>query len=522
MQKKIKFLPKGIQSFEKMILHGYVYVDKTRQIYDIITQGSYYFLARPRRFGKSLLLSTLKELFSGSKKLFDGLWIATSNYSWKEYPVIHISFSALANNTPEALERDLTWKLLEIAKQYSVDIQTAPSLQTKFSLLVEKLAQINSVVILIDEYDFPILNNIQSEELASACRDVLRNFFGVIKDLDHYLHFVMITGVSKFSKTSIFSGLNNLEDLTMSQLGATVLGYTYQEIEDNFEYYIKNVAQQTKTTPASVLDGITRWYNGYKFTEDSPAKLYNPYSVLLFLASGKFKNYWFETGTPTFLLNLIKSKQYAITNFDDIEVSSDELGTIEIDDISVTPLLFQTGYLTIHSYDPETENYHLTFPNIEVKSSLLKHILKKFSKMALGSINEFALGLTKALKSQNIDLFCRLLQTFFAEIPSGIQIPQLEKYYQTILYVLGKIIGLSIDAEVMTNIGRIDMVMQTDTKVYIFEFKMNKPAKQALDQILEKSYHQKYQNFSKKILLVGVSFSTNKRNVEDWVVQEIE
>lgn len=520
MTRAIRLLPKGIQSFQKM-RDKYIYVDKTKHIYDLINQGSYYFLSRPRRFGKSLLISTFKELFSGNKKLFNGLWIEQSNYVWNNYTVIQLSLSALATTTAQALYNDLVWKLEDIAFSYAIDITQAPSLQTKFTTLIEQLAKINKVVILIDEYDYPIINNIHKSEIALECRNVLRDFFSVIKDVDAYIHFVFITGVSKFSKTSIFSGLNNLEDLTLDPQAANLLGYTFEEISSNFEYYIKKIAAEKKKTIGEITEDLKYWYNGYQFSQDSQEKVYNPYSVLLFLSSGRFLNYWFETGTPSFLLNLIKNKQFPITDLDSIQLGFDELGTIDIEDIPVATLLFQTGYLTITGYNFETENYSLGFPNYEVKSSFLKHLLKAFSRIDLSTINEFAVKLTKSLLHNNIDLFCRLLQTFFADIPSGIQIPHLEKYYQTVLYILAKVLNLQVNVEVMTNIGRIDMIIDTSNYLYIFEFKMHGSAQEALQQIEEKQYCQKYALLNKSIMLIGIKFDIKKRNVDDWIIKEV-
>lgn len=522
MNQKLKLLPKGIQSFEKMINNNYIYVDKTKNIYDMITTGSYYFLSRPRRFGKSLLVSTLFELFSGKKELFKGLWIEKSDYDWQKHPVIHLSLSAIASNNPQALHDDLLWKLESIATAYNIDLSKPPSLQAKFEHLVIELSKIKSVVILVDEYDYPILSNVNSLELASECRNILRTFFAVIKDLDPYLHFVFFTGVSKFSKTSIFSGLNNLEDLTVTSQGATLLGYTQAELITYFEPYIEKVAIQNNSASVQIIETMKLWYDGYQFCSDSMHKVYNPYSVLLFLSSGNFLNYWFETGTPTFLINLIKKRDFAITTLDTIKVSTEELGTIDIEDIPIPTLLFQTGYLTIKSYDAETKNYHLVFPNFEVESSFLKHLLKMFAKLDVSTISEFAFRLTKAVQENNIDLFCRLLQTFFADIPSGIQIPHLEKYYQTILFVLAKILGLVVHVEVMTNIGRIDMTIETTNNIHIFEFKIQGSAQEALHQIEEKKYYQKYLMSQKKITLIGVLFDLKKRNIDDWIIKNID
>jgi hypothetical protein len=381
-------LPKGIQSFEKIIRKNYVYIDKTRIIYDIITKGSYYFLSRPRRFGKSLLISTLYELFTGNKKLFENLWIATSGYGWTPHLVIHLSFSVMDTTSAQTVHDDLLWKLESLAKNNAIDITQAPSLQTKFELLVSQLATTNKVVILIDEYDFPLLNNINNTATTLACRNILRDFFGVIKDLDSYLEFVMITGVSKFSKASIFSGLNNLEDLTLSQQAACLLGYTADELIHYLGPHIQEIADYQKRPTQAILDDMLLWYNGYQFSKNQAAKIYNTYSILLFLSSGELSNYWFETGTPAFLVKLIKAKHLSIPAIDTAEASPDDFNTMEIDDIPVIPLLFQTGYLTIKAYNQITGNYQLVFPNLEVQSSFFKYLLKGFSNVGTGETNK--------------------------------------------------------------------------------------------------------------------------------------
>lgn len=517
----IKLLPKGIQSFEKMITNNYVYVDKTKYIYDIIKTGDYYFFSRPRRFGKSVLISTLKELFEGNKALFKGLWIETSDYKWQNHPVIHLSFSSLSNNNAQALYDDLVWKLESIASLHSIDITTAPSLKTKFELLVTELSKVNKVVILVDEYDHPILSNISDLKLADECREVLKSFFDVVKDLDNYLAFFMVTGVSKFAKTSLFSGLNNLEDLTLSELGSELVGYTYEELIKYFDFYIEKAALKNRSTADEIIDDMRTWYDGYQFSKNAQEHIYNPYSILLFLSNLEFLNYWFATGTPTFLLQVIKAKQFSILSLDDASITPDDLDSVNIEDITVIPLLFQTGYLTIKFYDEQKSNYLLDFPNLEVKQSFFKFILKGFSTLEYAVINDFATKFTNALKENNIDLFCRLLQNFFADIPSGIQIPEREKYYQTIIYVITKIIGIDVKAEVMTNIGRIDMIIETLSHHYIFEFKIQGSAEEALKQIEEKQYYQKYLMTGKKIVLIGVFFDIKKRNLENWAIKEI-
>lgn len=517
----MKKLPLGIQSFEKMIEHNNVYVDKTQYIYDLINNGSYYFLARPRRFGKSLLLSTLEQLFSNNRVLFQGLWINSSDYEWKAYPVILLSMGGLEYGSGALLRNSLMWQLQELGKKQRIDLKEAPSPQARLKILVEHLyAAGNPVVLLIDEYDYPINNNLTNPVVAEECRTVLRSFYAMIKELDPYLHFVLITGVSRFTQTSIFSGLNNLTDISFNGRFAALLGYTFQELSLFFSEHVNQLSLKKKQSWSDTLEAIELWYNGYQFSGDQEVKVHNPFSVLSCLNDKEFENYWFRTGTPSFLLQIIKTKQFSPLDFQNISLSRYEIDQMDIEHISLKTLLLQTGYLTIKSYDPETQNYQLVFPNREVQISFFSYLLNMISSFEINVISDFARNLTHALLEDNLERFFLLLQTFFADIPSGIQIPNQEKYYQSILFVLTKLLGISVEAEVMTNIGRIDMVIQTPNHIYIFEFKVNKSAEEALAQIEEKRYCQKYLTSSKQIVLVGASFSLHDRNIIEWAVKD--
>ncbi len=297
----------GIQSFSTIMEESFIYVDKTDYIYNLIDHGRNFFLSRPRRFGKSLLLSTIKEIFSGNKKLFESLHIGHSNYEWKVHPIIDLSFSAMNTNSASLLEKDIEYNLLKIARRNAIDIEDAPSIQTKFETLIEELAVKNKVVVLVDEYDYPLINNIHNPALAEECRKVLHDFFAVRKDASEHLRFIFITGVTKFAKTSIFSGLNNLDDLSLMPEAALLLGYSHHELAHYFKDHIRSIADREKTTSETILENMRNWYNGYQFVdtatceEATSVKVYNPFSVLLFLSHGRLLNYWAETGTPQFL-----------------------------------------------------------------------------------------------------------------------------------------------------------------------------------------------------------------------------
>lgn len=515
----MKKLPIGIQTFEKIIKENYLYIDKTKQIYNFMNSGDYFFLSRPRRFGKSLLVSTLKEIFSGNKELFKNLWISKSEYVWQEYPIILLDFSTIGHSTPEELKASLSWELSNIASLYEVEIDHLPSIETTLKALVYKLAKKNKVVILIDEYDKPMLDHITNIKMAEAMQGVLRSFYSAVKGLDAHLKFIFLTGVTKFAKTSVFSGLNNLIDLTTEPIAAELLGYTQEEVDTYFTEYITPIANQQNTTVEAIRNNAKVWYNGYRFSRED-VKVYNPYSILFYLNSGYLFNYWFETGTPSFLVNLIKTKGYSIESIENAELNTQDMRPYDIDDIRLIPLLFQTGYLTIKSYNPVIQNYVLDYPNEETKVSFLHYFVSNITTAPVSLFNSSILKLTQTLRSNNIDLFFQTLEVFFASIPYTMQLSQ-EKYYQSIFYVIVNLIGAYIQAEVTTSEGRIDATIETRSHVYIFEFKLNKSAEEALEQIKEKRYYQKYLQSDKQIILIGVSFSLDKRNIDKWLVEEM-
>ncbi len=521
MSKKLQVLPIGIASFEKLRTRNCLYVDKTEYVYNLATQATYYFLSRPRRFGKSLFLSTLKALFEGKKALFEGLWIASSDYQWKTYPIIHLDLFTLPQTNAQELEAGLGRFLQEHADLHSINLNPQASLGEKLSTIVKKLAEKNPVVVLIDEYDYPILTHISDKLVAEKCRIILQNFYATLKGLDNYLRFVFLTGVTKFAKTSIFSGLNNLQDLTMSKQGARLLGYTREELLENFDFHIMRAAQELEKAPEEIIDQMTTWYDGYQFSAFSEvggksAKVYNPWSVLLFFSNNYFDNYWFETGSPHFFFELMEQQNFQPIELNNLKISKADLASFQINQISLPTLLYQTGYLTIESYNSVIENYHLTVPNKEVENSLFKHLMHNFSHVPGAEINNYLKNLKDAINDANIDLFCKTLQAFFAQIPSLMHV-NFERYYQSIVFMLTKLIGFETIGEDSTNLGRIDLVIQTQNKIYLVEFKTRGSAQEALQQIEDKQYAQKYLMANKKIVLVGIFIDVEKRNITEWV-----
>ncbi len=376
----MKYLPIGYADLPRIIKENRLYVDKTKYIYRLITEGSVYFLSRPRRFGKSLLISTLNEIFKGNKELFKGLYIYDTDYDWESYPIVRIDFSKKNVEKDKDLKDYIKRQLDEIGKTYDVMLKELPY-EEKFSLLINSLYKKyqKPVVILIDEYDKPILDNIENIELAKKIRDILKGFYGIIKSEGAYIKFVFLTGVSKFSKTGVFSGLNNLNDITMNNKYSAILGITQDELLAYFDEYIEKLSYATEMTDKEeLLKEIEKWYNGYCFSKKC-VSVYNPFSLLLLFDNNEFDNFWFETGTPTFLVKLIKDETFDVSMFEDLWVGDAAFSSYEIESLDIIPLLVQTGYLTIKDYNPKRRLYKLYYPNYEVEESFTEVLLKEYS-----------------------------------------------------------------------------------------------------------------------------------------------
>jgi len=508
---KLKQLPLGISDFKKIIDGQFVYVDKTQPIYQLVTSGQYYFLSRPRRFGKSLLVSTLAELFSGNKDLFKNLWIGASDWQWQKYPVIKIDFSVVDYSSGDRLEKSLLKLLHTIAQNYEVTLAVTESPKDLFGELIDKLSVKNNVILLVDEYDKPIVDNIYDRQKAEKQRIILQNFYSTIKAKDAQLRFVLLTGVSKFAKMSIFSGINNLTDISMDMRYATMLGYTHHELIHYFSAEIARLAKKQKTQYEETVQKLIDYYDGYQFVEGAD-RVFNPYSILLCYNQDKYKNYWFETGTPAFLAELLKSGNYDLRSIDRPELSESELGTLEIDDIPLATLLFQTGYLTIKSYDISTQNYTLDFPNNEVTSAFSFLMTKTFAKLTNKQTREYAKTIAQALREHDLEKFRFELQDLVDTSPYVLQ-PKQELHLQMTLYTIGRLIGLQTQSEVMTSTGRADLIMTLPDIIYIIELKINQTAQIALQQILDKRYHAGYVGGKQQVELVGVNFDTETKIV---------
>lgn len=518
----LKTLPTTTSGFRKIITGDYVYVDKTKYIYQLVQHPTgAWFLSRPRRFGKSLLLSTLEELLRGNRELFRGLWIDSSDYRWQTYPVIRLDFGQEPIKTAEELKETIDTYLDEVAINYGVTLAAGPYYR-RFRHLIQKLASQEpekQVVILIDEYDKPLLDNLSDLPEAKKIRDTLKGFYGVIKAMDRYIRLSFITGISKFSKVGVFSDLNNLTDLTMNTAFATALGLTEAEIRQNLAGYISQFAQKEAMTEAAFLDKLRHWYDGFCFAPEAE-NVYNPFSTMHLFYHQRFANYWFESGTPTFLIKLIHQRNYNIEQVSEMELGELAFSTYDIENLAIVPLLFQTGYLTLKSYEPTFQRYRLGYPNYEVENAFLIYLLDAFSNTQQGFSEAHLWRLIDALKAHDLPLFFTMLKALFANIDYDLHLDY-EKYYQTIFYLIFKLIGVRIDAEVRTNDGRIDAVVELDERIYLFEFKLDKDATVALQQIQDHAYYQKYQLRGKPITCVGANFNATKRMIDDWKTEEV-
>ena len=510
-------LPIGIQSFSELRSKGFLYVDKTEQILELVEGSKVYFLSRPRRFGKSLLISTLKELFLGKKELFEGLFIE-DKIEWNFFPVIHLDFSK-SNYKEIGLNLAIKERLDYQANLYEIELESqivSSQLEELIRKLYKKYNQ--QVVLLIDEYDKPIIDFLEKDKIhiAEENREIMKNFYSSIKSLDNELRFFFLTGVSRFTKVSVFSDLNNLNDITVSRLANTLVGYTETEINHYFDDYIKLIAKEKNTTQLEIKQEIKEWYNGYSFGGE---KLYNPFSVLNFMSDREFNNYWFTTGTPTFLVKLMREKQYY--DMDNTIMDLDSLGNFDITTMQPITVLFQTGYLTLLK-EIDRKVYNLGYPNREVKNSMLNLLLNSYTYQEQGFAIPLAVQLKQAFLKQDLKTFFIHFNTLFAKIPYQIFEQHKESYYHSIIFLVFELLGFYIDAEVSTSIGRIDAVVKTGTHIYILEFKVDDTAQNAIQQIKDKKYAEKYlseQKKGKKIIFIGVA--CQEKTIKEYLVEEV-
>ena len=526
-------LPLGIQSFKDLRKKNFLYVDKTEYLFRLVNNGKVYFLSRPRRFGKSLFLSTLAAYFLGQKELFKGLYIEKAEEelavqenrsTWQEYPVLYLDFNTGNYIESDELGVNLNGHLCKWEKLYGVE-PSEQNFALRFAGVITRACQQTGkqVVILVDEYDKPLLQTMGvNETLNEHYRNTLKAFYSVIKTCDQYIRFAFLTGVTKFSKISIFSDLNNLRDISMEKQYAGICGITQAELEANFQPEIQALASEQDLTYQQTVTTLKQWYDGYLF-HPAGEGMYNPYSVLSAFVKKEIKSYWFSTGTPTFLVNYLKEAHYYVPDLDgNVELDEEGLQTYRAIAQDTLPILFQAGYLTIKEYISDLRLYRLGFPNDEVRYGFLQNLLPAYSDVPFGQTGVWVGRFVQDIRKGNVDEFMERMQAIISSIPYDDfpkeKLKLREQNYQTAVYLVFALMGQFAQTEVHCGTGRADCVVHTADTIYIFEFKLsgNGSAEDALNQIKEKKYAAKYQVDGKKIVLIGAGFDEEKRTIKEW------
>jgi hypothetical protein len=522
-------LPISIQDFVSLREDGFCYVDKTAHIHRLITgSGRAFFLSRPRRFGKSLLCSTLGAIFEGRRDLFGeiaghpALAINSLDWAWKKHPVIRLDLNpGNYSNGTDVLFTNLNRNMEHCAQKYGVSV-SGESSADRFARLIYTLKNHFSerVVVIIDEYDKPLLNTMDNPTIHTKMRDELKGFYGVLKSSDEYLKFVFLTGVTKFSHVSVFSDLNQLVDLTLEPKYAGLCGITQDELEQNFMPEIEEILQNTGNNRELYLEKLRRFYNGYRFSKN-PLKVYNPFGLLKhFNSDGEFLTYWYESGTPTFLIKLILNQKINILDLNNLQVSYADFKKYDIETMQAVSLLYQSGYLTISDYEEEPNLFTLDYPNEEVRASFAQSLLEMYAPSSEDTFRALCTRLPLALHKGDVEAAMNMLQSFLASIPYDI-IKERENYYQTAIHLIFSMLGLNSRPELRISSGRIDALVETKNNVYCFEFKLNESADEALAQIETKDYLLPWKESGKKLFKIGVEIDHKKRNIGAWKSQNI-
>ena len=513
-------LPIGIQTFEDIRNDGYLYVDKTALMWTIANIGKPFFLSRPRRFGKSLLISTFEAYFKGRRDLFTGLAVEQLEKKWEEYPVLHLDLNAEKYDSPDRLDAILSNQLTQWEAIYGRG-EDETTLSSRFLGVIRRASEQagRGVVVLVDEYDKPLLQAIQNEPLLDSYRSTLKAFYGVLKSADRYLRFAFLTGVTKFSQVSVFSDLNQLNDISLNYDFSTLCGITREELLANFEPEIAALSQANDMSTEEVVETMTRQYDGYHFHPNGEG-VFNPFSVLNAFFSKEFGNYWFQTGTPTFLVKLLKESDYDLRLLmDGIETAASAFTEYRADRKNPIPLIYQSGYLTIKDYDRDVLLYTLGFPNDEVRYGFLNFLVPYYTEVTDDETGFHIAKFMRELRSGDVDAFMERLRVFFAGMPYDLS-DNTERHYQAVFYVVFTLMGQFVETEIRSAHGRADAVVKTKDTIYVFEFKLNGSAEEALRQIDEKGYLIPYRLDGRRLVKVGVNFSKERRNVDRYIVED--
>ena len=519
MDTQQRLYPIGIQTFSEIRENNYLYIDKTGYVYRMTHSGAkYIFLSRPRRFGKSLLVSTLHSYFEGRRELFKGLEIETLEKDWTTYPVLHFDMSIAKHVDKEQLEAVLDNQLSGYERKYGMTPQErAPNLRLK-DLIETAYRQCGErVVVLIDEYDAPLLDVVHEESTLPALRNTMRNFYSPLKACDQYIRFVFITGITKFSQLSIFSELNNLENISMLEPYAAVCGISEEEMLTQMDQDIDILAKKMGLSREDMLGKLKNKYDGYHFTWPSP-DIYNPFSLLRAFANARLDSYWFESGTPTFLIEMLRRFQVTPSEIGGTNAMSADFNAPTENITSIIPLLYQSGYTTIKSYNPDIDIYTLDIPNNEVRIGLMRSLLPYYVSPPKVSQATTTIALIyQELLNENIDSALRLLRTFLATVPYTAN-TDYEGHWQQMFYIIFSLLGYYVDVEVRTPQGRVDMVMRTATRLYLVELKLDKSAEAAMQQIDLKQYPERFALCGLPIVKIAINFNSSTHNICDWEI----
>ena len=510
--------PIGIQSFEGLRLDGYVYVDKTDLIYKLVNAGKYYFFSRPRRFGKSLLISTLAAYFSGKRELFKDLAIEELEKDWIQYPVLHVDLNTGKYDSPESLYYVLNDFLYKQEAVYGSS-PSETTLELRFKGLIERVYERHGrrVAILVDEYDKPMLQAVDNPSLQAEFKKTLKAFYSVLKTQDQYIKFAFLTGVTKFGKVSVFSDLNNLSDISMDARFQAICGITEEEITRYFQPALRNIAEVNGVSVEEAHRMLKERYDGYHFRQYGK-DIYNPFSLLSTFASGEMGSYWFATGTPTFLVKLLQHDNFPLPELTEGEVSGELLDSIDSMDKSPLPVIYQSGYLTIKGYDEEFQTYRLGFPNKEVEEGFVRFISPYYTTVSKESTASFVGNFVKDLRRGSPESFMERMSSMLSDTDYKI-VGDTELYFQNAFYIVSKMLGFYTEVERTISNGRIDMVVQTKSYIYIIEFKLDQSPDVALRQIDEKGYATPFASDSRKLYKIGVNFSRERRCIDGWKIE---
>ena len=513
-----RIYPIGVQNFESLRKDGYLYVDKTALIYQMVTTGSYYILSRPRRFGKSLLISTLEAYFQGKKELFKGLAMEQLEKKWTVHPVLRLDLNIEKYDTVESLNNILESNLSHWEKIYGAN-PSDKSFSLRFAGIIRRACEQTGqrVVVLVDEYDKPLLQSIGNKEVQTELRNTLKPFYGVLKTMDECIKFALLTGVTKFGKVSVFSDLNNLMDISMDKRYTEICGISEQELHTCLKEDTEALAISKQTTVEDITEKLRIRYDGYHFAPDTGG-MYNPFSVLNTFARMEFGSYWFETGTPTYLVELLRNNDYRLDEVNGTVVGIEALSGVDAADTDPIPVIFQSGYLTIKDYNSRFNTYTLGYPNKEVEEGFVNFLVPFYTPIRETRGAFEVQRFVQEVESGDIDGFFTRLRSFFSDTTYEL-VRQQELHYSNVLYIVFRLMGFYTQVEYHTSNGRIDLVLQTPDYIYVMEFKLHGTAEEALQQINEKGYALPFEKDPRTLYKIGVSFSPETRNIDKWVIE---